>query len=131
MGRKQRDPIGPPRWKKYRLSGLIESYIANCDRYNREMDLMASDDLWVPPSERRARNAEWPALRTSSQLLGIGLRVVGPVRHGGRAWRLGADGRARDEPGGAELPDAAGVWVEIVSPIDGRARRCEGEGGTP
>jgi hypothetical protein len=64
-------------------------------------------------------------METTAKLLDMALKAVGPVQLGGLLYESAESVYRGAAPAPPETQEARGLYVEIVSPMDGRARKAE------
>ena len=119
----RRNPLGPV-WRRYEVSYLLKEYQEDLDGYFREYALLLEGPLGKSPSEMHRKNRYRGRMEMSRELLRLALRETGPVVHDGRLITSCESFREDPVPAPDGIQSAKGLFVEIVSPLCGQARKC-------
>lgn len=120
-----RKPLIQPHWVRYALTDLIRRWLDAKAAYDAEYDRLLALSRVRPPSELHREASSYSAIEMPAALLKLALQLTGPVRMNEQVYRT--DGHyiltaAADDDHAAT--DAEGLYVEIVSPLNGNARLC-------
>lgn len=111
-------------WVRYEVRHLVEEYLSAQHDFDRHRDRLQQSPLGDSPSEMHRKNPGRPRLETCRELLVMAIKAVGPVRLHGQQFNtdrflINVTSAADDS-----IQDARGLFVEIMSPIDGRSRKA-------
>ena len=91
----------------------------------RERDRLQEGPLRHFPSEMHGVNHARPRMEMTAKLLDLALGAVGPVQLDGRLFENAMSVVKGPEAAPADTQAAKGLFVEIVSPINGKARKAK------
>jgi hypothetical protein len=69
-----------PHLVRYEVSHFIRKYVCAWEQFCRERDRLQAGPLGHSPSEMHRANHARPRMETTSKLLDMALKAVGPVR---------------------------------------------------
>lgn len=118
-------PFIQPRWVRYEVSRLVQDHIDVWKAFCRQRDYLQQGPLRDSPSDMHRKNMERPRLETVSKLLDLALKQTGPVRFQGRLFKSDFSTYEKPESADDSVQAAEGLFVEIHSPINGLARKCQ------
>jgi hypothetical protein len=114
-----------PHWVRYEVSHLIRQHVSAWEYFCRDRDRLQEGPLRDSPSAMHRANNGRATMETTAKLLDMALGTVGSVQFGGKLYEEAhslAHG-LKDAPPGTQ--DASGLFVEIVSPLNGKARKAK------
>ena len=117
--------IDDPHWVRYEVSHLIEEHLSAWAEFCRERDRLQEGPLRHSPSEMHRANHARPRMEMTAKLLDLALGAVGPVQLDGRLFENAMSVVKGPEAARADTQAAKGLFVEIVSPINGKARKAK------
>lgn len=114
-----------PNWVRYEVSHLVEEHLSAWAEFCRERDRLQEGPLRGSPTRLHRANHARPRMETTGKLLDLALGAVGPVHLDGRLFENAMSVVDNPKPAPEGTQAAKGLFVEIVSPINGRARKAK------
>lgn len=114
-----------PHWVRYEVSHLVEEHLSAWAEFCRERDRLQEGPLRGSPSEMHRANHARPRMETTGKLLDLALGAVGAVQLNGRLFENAMSIVHAPKAASEGTQAAKGLFVEFVSPINGKARKAK------